>query len=99
MTDLFTGTSFWAVAGSLLLLVAGALAKRYVVPYLKIGRRMLYARYIAMLADELTDDLRARYPKEEWLRHLDEAIDQLIVLCEVSADTAQRAVHAAAARK
>lgn len=99
MIDLLTDTSFWGVVASLVLMIITALAKAYLVPFLKVGKRERYARYIAIIADELTDDLRARYPEKEWLRHLDEAIDGLIDVCGISTEVAQRAVRAAAARK
>ena len=99
MSDLVTPTTVWSLVFSVLLLLLGALARKYVLPYLQTGRRAHYARYIAILADDLTDDLRARYPEKEWLRHLDEAIDKLIEICGISFDVAARAVNAAAARK
>ncbi len=99
MNDLLTDTSFWGIVASLVLMMLGALTKAYLVPFLKAGKRERYARYIAIIADELTDDLRARYPEKEWLRHLDEAIDRIIDICGISTEVAQRAVRAAAARK
>ena len=84
---------------SMLLLYAGFIARKYVIPFLQIGRRQRYAVLVARLADEVTDDLRERYPENEWLRQLDEAVDKLIELCGVSEEVAQRAVRAAVARR
>jgi hypothetical protein len=81
------------------LIAAGYVLKVYVVPYLKTGQRLTYAKYIAAIADDLTDELRAKYPDKQWLAHLDEAIDRLIRLCGVSTEVAGRVVRASSARK
>ncbi len=91
--------SWLGLLGSVGLLLAGHLAKKYVIPFLSVGNRKQYASYIATIADELTDDLRAKYPDKEWLQHLDEAIDTLIEICGISEDIARRAINASAARK
>lgn len=75
------------------------LAQKYVIPFLQVGRRQKYAEYIGVIADEITDELRLKYPDRQWLQHLDEAVDQLIQICGISADIARRAINAAASRK
>ncbi len=91
--------SWLGVLGSVGLLLAGHVAKKYIIPFLSAGSRQQYARYIAMIADEVTDDLKRKYPEKEWLRHLDEAIDTLISICEISPEVARRAINASVARK
>jgi len=93
-------TSSWlGLLGSIGLTLAAYLANRYVIPFLKVGKRQKYARFIAVIADELTDELRVKYPDRQWLQHLDEAVDRLAEICGVSNEIALRAVRAAAARK
>ncbi len=91
--------SFLSVLGSMALLAAGWLANKYVIPFLQVGKRQRYAQFVAIIADEITDDLKNKYPDKEWLDYLDEAIDQLIAICGVSPEVARRAIKAAAARK
>jgi hypothetical protein len=80
------------------MLVAGNLANKYLIPFLKVGKRKNYAGYIALIADEVTDDLRNRYPDNKWLEQLDRAIDQLIIICGISPEIAKRAISAAVNR-
>ena len=91
--------SLFSMLGSLGLLFAGYIAQRFLIPFLNVGRRQKYAQYIAAIADELTDALRARHPEKEWLAHLDEAVDTLAAICGVSIEIARRAIKASAARK
>ena len=92
-------TSWLGMLGSIGMLFVGHLANKYIIPYLQIGKRKQYAQFIAVIADEATDDLKNKYPEKEWLRHLDEAVDVIISICEVAPDVAQRAAQAAASRK
>ncbi|HKK21959.1 MAG TPA: hypothetical protein VJ983_10840 [candidate division Zixibacteria bacterium] len=91
--------SWLGLLGSVGLLLVGHVAKKYIIPFLSVGNRKQYATYIATIADEVTDDLRSKYPDKEWLQHLDEAIDALISICGISEDIARRAINASVARK
>ncbi|MFQ6008155.1 MAG: hypothetical protein ACE5K8_04310 [Candidatus Zixiibacteriota bacterium] len=91
--------SWGGLLGSLALVLASYLANRYVIPFLQVGKRQHYAQFVATIADEVTDDLRTKYPNKQWLKHLDEAVDRLIEICGVSREIARRAINAAAARK
>ena len=93
------GTSVASLLVSIGVVMAGYVIKSYLIPYLQTGQRLTYAKYIATIADDLTDDLRAKYPEKEWLAHLDEAIDRLIRLCGVSTEVASRVVRASSTRK
>ena len=96
---LFQPASWFGVLGSVGLLLAGHVAKKYVIPYLSAGSRQRYAKYVAMIADDVTDDLKRKYPDKEWLRHLDEAVDTVISICQIAPEVARRAVNASVARK
>ncbi len=91
--------SLAGLLGSVALVLATYVANKYVIPFLKVGKRQYYAQFIATIADEVTDDLRNKYPDKQWLKHLDEAVDSLIAICGIPAEIAKRAISAAAARK
>lgn len=97
--ELLNISSWLGLLGSVGLMLAGHLANKYVIPFLQVGKRKHYAEYIAALADDITDDLKGKYPETEWLKHLDEAIDTLIAVCGISSEIASRAINAAASRK
>lgn len=78
--------------------IVGLVLRRHVLPLLKLERQRRLARYIATIADDVTDDLRERYPESEWLKYLDEAVDTVIEICLVDKTVARRAIHAALAR-
>lgn len=91
--------SWLGLMGSLGAILIGHVAQKYLIPFLKIGRREQYARHIAIIADDITDDLKMKYPDKSWLAHLDEGIDSLISICEISPETARRAINASISRK
>lgn len=91
--------SIFSLLGSVGLLVIGHLANKYIIPFLKVGKRRQYAQYIAVIANEVTEDLKSKYPEKDWLKHLDEAVDLLISICNISPAIARRAVNAAVGRK
>ena len=91
--------SFLGILGSLGLMLATLLAKKYVIPFLQIGKRQKYAEYIATIADDLIDNLRLKYPDNSWLQHLDEVVDSLVSICGITPEIAKRALQASAARK
>jgi len=98
--SIFTSVVGWTgMVGSVILLLVGHLCKKYLIPYLQIAKHREYARWIAAIADEVTDDLRARYPENEWLVHLDEAVDKIIEVCQISEEIARRSARAAVSRK
>ena len=100
MESIVTSTGAWVgFIGTVGLTLVTYLVKTFLLPYLKMGNRARYAQYISIIADEITDDLRARYPNSEWLEHLDEAVDRIIEVCEISPEVARRAARAAVSRK
>jgi hypothetical protein len=80
-------------------LLVAHLSRKYLIPFLVIGKRRKYAKWIAGIADEVTDDLRMRYPENEWLEHLDEAVDKVIEVCDISREIGRRVTQAAVSRK
>jgi hypothetical protein len=85
--------------GVLFLLLLGWGVKKYLIPYLNTGQRKKMAEYILLMADEVTDELTAKYPKNEMAKWLDQAVENIIQITGVSEEVATRAVQAALARK
>ncbi|SYZ72437.1 conserved hypothetical protein [Candidatus Zixiibacteriota bacterium] len=98
----FVINNFIALAGgatTIFMALVVWFAKKYLAPYLKVESRRRYAEYIAVIADEITDDLVQRYPDNGWMKRLDEAVDKLIDVCGIDSEIAKRAVSAALSRK
>ncbi|MFH1700738.1 MAG: hypothetical protein ABIE07_09150 [Candidatus Zixiibacteriota bacterium] len=85
----------WALAG----IIISYVSKKYLIPMLNVDKKRKYAAWIAAIADELTDDLVARYPDKKWIEELDKAVDKIIEICGINKDVAERAIRAAATRK
>ncbi len=85
--------------GAILLLLLGWVVKKYLIPYFNTELKKKMAEYILLIADEVTDELVAKYPKNELLRWLDQAVDKIMEITGVSEEVATRAVQAALARK
>jgi len=85
--------------GALFITIVTWFAKKYLVPFLEVEKRRIYARYIASIADEITDELVQKYPDKEWLKYFDQAVDKIIEICHIDTEIARRAVSAAFARK
>jgi hypothetical protein len=85
--------------GTVFLTLAAWMAKKHLVPFLVVEKRMRFAKYIACIADEITDDLVRKYPDKEWIVYFDEAVDKIIAVCGIDTDVAGRAISAALARK
>jgi len=83
----------------LLLLVLGWLTEKHLIPLLKTERKHSVARYVLLLADEVTDWLCVKYPTKKWAEWLDEAIDKVMDVAGVKREVADRAVRAAILRK
>jgi hypothetical protein len=89
----------FAALGALLLLVLGWMVKRYLIPFLNTEVKKQMAEYVLLIADEVTDQLVAKYPENELLRWLDQAVDKIMEVTGVSREVAIRAAQAALARK
>ncbi|MCK5125661.1 MAG: hypothetical protein KAR42_05355 [candidate division Zixibacteria bacterium] len=98
----FLGDNIVSLAGGVWAFVGVAVsffAKKYLVPLLRVERKRRYARWIAAIADELTDDLKLKYPGRKWLQELDRAVDKIIEICGIERDIADRAIKASVSRK
>ncbi|MBV6341078.1 hypothetical protein [Candidatus Magnetobacterium casense] len=88
----------WAGLG-LIGIAIGWLANKYLKPWLNTEIRLKVARYVLLMADEITDQLMVKYPDKKLVEVLDEAVDTLMKVCGVSKEVAERAIKAAIARK
>jgi hypothetical protein len=86
-------------AGALVMIVAAWVAKKHLIPFLAVESRRRYAEYIAAIADEVTDELRLKYPNKPWVAYLDEAVDKIIKICDINPEIARRAATASISRK
>ena len=84
---------------SALTAVIGWVGLKYLAPLLQVGKRRQYAQWIALIADEVTDALVARYPNNRWVERINEAVDDLCNATGINTDISRRAVDAALSRK
>lgn len=96
--DWITANTFGAL-GAILLLLLGWAVKKYLIPFLDTELKKKLAEYVLLIADEVTDQLVARYPKNELFKWLDSAVDKIMEITGVSQEVATRAAEAALARK
>jgi hypothetical protein len=80
--------------GAILLLLLGWVAKHYLIPYLNTELKKKMAEYVLLIADEVTDQLVAKYPQNELLKWLDQAVDKIMEITGVSKEVATRAAQA-----
>ncbi len=96
--DWVTSNTFQAL-GAILLLLLGWAVKRYLIPFLDTELKKKMAEYVLFIADEVTDQLVAKYPQNELVRWLDEAVDKIMEITGVSKEVATRAAQSALVRK
>jgi len=80
----------WSIVG----VVVVWIAKKYLVPWLKVDERKKYATYIVQIADEMIEAAMAKWPGEKWLGRVDEIIEELAKVCDISLEAAKRVVNA-----
>ncbi len=99
--SIFSTVSGWILSGvgTLITLIVAWLAKEYLVPYLSTERKRKMASYILLIADEVTDYFRLKYPEVKWTEWLNQAIDKIIEITGTTKEVASRAAQAAIARK
>jgi hypothetical protein len=99
--SIFSTVSGWILSGvgTLITLMVAWLAKEYLLPYLSTERKRKMASYILLIADEVTDYFRLKYPAIKWTEWLDQAIDKIIEITGTTKEVASRAAQAAIARK
>ena len=87
-----------AAMGALLMLYLGIFVKKEILPLLQIKRNREVAQYILVIADDVTDFFRLKYPSAHWSVWLDRAVDRIIEITGVGRDVADRAAKAAVMR-
>jgi len=99
--SIFSTMGGWVLSGigTLVTLIIAWLAKEYLLPLLSTERRKKMASYIFLIADEVTDYFRLKYPEVKWTEWLDQAIDKIIEITGAPKEVAARAAQAAIARK
>ena len=96
--DLLSEKSLAAI-GAALMLYLGYIIKKEILPLLKIKRNREMASHILVIADDVTDYFRLKFPNAHWSVWLDKAVDRIIDITGVGRDVAGRAARASVARK
>lgn len=90
---------FWQGIGGLATLLVGWIAKEYLLPVLSTERKKKLAEHILLIADDVTDYFRLKYPSADWSSWIDRAVDKIMEITGVKREVALRAVQAAISRR
>jgi len=93
------GEKSTAAIGAILMFYLGVIIKREIVPLLKIKRNKELADHILVIADDVTDYFRLKFPNAHWSIWLDKAVDKIIDITGSNRQVANRAARASVARK
>ena len=88
-----------AALAALFMIWLGIFIKKEIVPLLQIKQNREVAEYILVIADDVTDYFRLKFPDAHWSVWLDKAVDRIIEITGVGRDVADRVAKAAIARK
>ncbi len=88
-----------AAVGTILMIYLGYLIKKEIIPFLKAKRNREIASHILVIADDVTDYFRLKFPSAHWSVWLDRAVDKIIEITGVGRNAAERAAKAAMVRK
>ena len=88
-----------AALGAILMIYLGVIIKKEVLPLLQIKRNREVAEYILVIADDVTDYFRLKFPHAHWSVWLDQAVDKIIEITGIDKEIASRAVKAVIMRK
>jgi hypothetical protein len=88
-----------AAVGTILMIYLGYIIKKEIIPLLKLKRNREIAGYILVIADDVTDYFRLKFPSAHWSVWLDRAVDKIIEITGVGRNAAERVARAAVARK
>jgi hypothetical protein len=88
-----------AAVGTILMIYLGYLIKKEIIPFLKARRNREIASHILVIADDVTDYFRLKFPSAHWSVWLDRAVDKIIEITGVGRNAAERAAKAAMVRK
>jgi hypothetical protein len=85
--------------GGLLMIVLTIFIRKEILPLLQVRRNRELAEFILVIADDVTDYFRLKFPSAHWSVWLDKAVERIIEITGVNRDVADRAIKAAVARK
>lgn len=88
-----------AAIGTLLMLYFGYVIKKEILPLLQVKRNREIAEHLLVIADDVTDYFRIKFPGAHWSVWLDKAVDKIIEVTGVGRGAAGRAARAAVSRK
>ena len=88
-----------AALGAVLMFYLAYIIRKELLPLLQIKRNREIAEHLLVIADDVTDYFRVKFPSAHWSVWLDKAVDKIIEITGVGRDTAGRAARAAVARK
>ncbi|MEE9553977.1 MAG: hypothetical protein V3W18_06730 [candidate division Zixibacteria bacterium] len=88
-----------AALGTILLIYLGYVVKKELIPFLKVRRNKEMAQHVLLIADDVTDYFRLKFPQAHWSVWLDRAVDRIIDITGIGKDGARRAAQASMARK
>lgn len=88
-----------AALGTILMIYLAYIVRKEIVPLLQIKKNKELAGYILVIADDVTDYFRLKFPSAHWSVWLDRAVDKIIEITGVEREVAGRALRAAVARK
>ena len=97
-SSIFTGPVEWGIGGLIMILVAWVV-KKHLLPFLDTEVKKKMAEYVLLIADEITDQLVAKYPDKKVWVYLDRAVDKIMEVCGVKREVAARAAGASFSRK
>jgi len=83
----------------LALLLVGWACRRWLMPFLDTALKNKVAEYALLIADDVTDDMVARYPDNKFWDIIDKSVDKIMEICGVSEETAKRVAGASLKRK
>lgn len=98
LDGIFTEKSLAAI-GAVVLFYLGYIVKKEILPLLKVKRNREMASHLLVIADDVTDYFRMKFPKAHWSIWLDKAVDRIIEITGVKPDVAGRAARASLSRK
>jgi hypothetical protein len=87
-----------AALGAILMIYLGYIIRKEIIPLLKIKRNRELAGYILIIADDITDYFRLKFPSAHWSVWLDRAVDKIIEITGVEREIAGRAARASVQR-
>jgi hypothetical protein len=99
--SIFGKVGAWIMGGigALIVMIIGWLGKSYLLPFLNSQIKKNLAQWILLIADDVTDYFRVKYPDSKPVEWIDQAIDKIMEVCGISKEVANRAITAAIARK